>query len=169
MLFRSMLGLTVSESWEVVRRAGIDSVPKLRGAIIRHLAGAGSPQTTTDVASAVDHPTRSALRTLEDLTAHGVVTRVTAGQGYAHKWELSGRARGWHDAAETSPEMADGQTETTTDTRTSAPFAPSSSPQADDLFSGADDDPHCGRCGAPVSPLRYAQAGPLCGRCEAAP
>jgi hypothetical protein len=30
-------------------------------------------------------------------------------------------------------------------------------------------DPHCERCGAPISPLRYAQAGPLCGRCEAAP
>jgi len=30
-------------------------------------------------------------------------------------------------------------------------------------------DPHCERCGAPVSPLRYAQAGSLCGRCEATP
>jgi len=30
-------------------------------------------------------------------------------------------------------------------------------------------DPHCERCGAPVSPLRYAQAGSLCARCEAQP
>jgi hypothetical protein len=28
------------------------------------------------------------------------------------------------------------------------------------------DDPHCERCGAPISPLRYAQAGRLCGRCS---
>jgi hypothetical protein len=31
---------------------------------------------------------------------------------------------------------------------------------------GANHDPHCGTCGAPVSPLRYAQAGRLCGRCS---
>jgi hypothetical protein len=30
-------------------------------------------------------------------------------------------------------------------------------------------DPHCGRCGAPISPLRFAQAGALCGRCEDRP
>jgi AAA domain len=28
-------------------------------------------------------------------------------------------------------------------------------------------DPHCERCGSPISPLRYAQAGRLCVRCEA--
>jgi len=27
-------------------------------------------------------------------------------------------------------------------------------------------DPHCERCAAPISPLRLAQAGQLCGRCE---
>ncbi len=31
------------------------------------------------------------------------------------------------------------------------------------------ESPHCGRCSAPISPLRLAQAGPLCVRCEAAP
>jgi hypothetical protein len=29
-------------------------------------------------------------------------------------------------------------------------------------------DPQCGQCGAQISPLRYAQAGRLCARCEAA-
>jgi hypothetical protein len=90
------------------------------------------------------------------------------------------------------------------ESRTSAPSAPSSSPQADDLFAGADtgpgaapsappdssappddpvtsadtdgadgadvrgtESPHCGECGVPISALRYAQAGPVCGRCEA--
>ena len=102
-----MLGLGTTDSWEVVRRAGIDSVPKLRGSIIRYLAASGSPQSTTDVASAVDHPTRSALRALEDLSAHDVVTRITAGQGHAHTWVLSDRARGWFDVTGTLPEMAD--------------------------------------------------------------
>ena len=103
-----MLGLGHHDSWEVVRRAGIDSVPKLRGAIIRHLAGCDAPETTTDVASAVDHPTRSALRALEDLTAHGVVARIAAGQGKPHTWELTGRGRGWYHVTGTLPEMADG-------------------------------------------------------------
>jgi Protein of unknown function (DUF3631) len=31
------------------------------------------------------------------------------------------------------------------------------------------DTPSCAECGAPISPLRYAQAGPLCARCEATP
>jgi len=101
-----MLGLCEADSWEVVRRAGIDSVPKLRGSVIRHLPRWSSPSTTTQVADAVDHPTRSALRALEDLSAHGVVTRITAGQGHAHTWALSDRARGWHDVTGTLPEMA---------------------------------------------------------------
>jgi hypothetical protein len=29
-------------------------------------------------------------------------------------------------------------------------------------------DPQCGQCGAPISHLRYAEVGLLCGRCEAA-
>jgi hypothetical protein len=102
-----MLGLGTIGSWEVVRRAGVDSVPKLRGSIIRYLAASDSPQSTTDVANNVDHPTRSALRALEDLSAHGVVTRITAGQGHAHTWGLSDRARGWYDVTGTLPEMAD--------------------------------------------------------------
>ena len=106
-----MLGLSQADSWDVVRRAGIDSVPKLRGSIIRHLAASDHPPSTTDIAGAVDHPTRSALRALEDLAAHGVVTRVTADKGHAYTWRLSDRARGWYDVTGTLPEMANPCTE----------------------------------------------------------
>jgi hypothetical protein len=105
-----MLGLDHRDSWEVVRCTGLDSIPKLRGAIIRHLAASDDAQTTTKVAVTVDHPTRSTRRGLEDLAAHGVVTRIAAGQGRPDSWELSGAARGWHDLTGTLPEMAEGFT-----------------------------------------------------------
>src|SRR2546423_2188389 len=39
----------------------------------------------------------------------------------------------------------------------------------DHRTNGTADTSTCRVCGAPVSPLRFAQAGPICPRCEAAP
>ena len=64
-------------------------------------------------------------------------------------WVLSERARRWHITIATSPEMA-GDIEGA-------------------HVADAADTRRCGQCGAPVSPLRYAQAGRLCARCEATP
>lgn len=54
----------------------------------------------------------------------------------------------------------------------SAPSAPPADPLTSTVTDGADGadlrEPRCGRCGAPISHLRHAQAGLLCGRCEAA-
>ena len=98
-----VLGLGRPESWEVVTRCALDSIPKLRGAIIRHLAKCNEPVDTTQVRIALAHPKRTVLRSLEDLAAHGVITRESAGQGHADKWELSERARSWIDAKEGVP------------------------------------------------------------------
>lgn len=100
-----VLGLGQPESWEVVRRCALDSIPKLRGAVIRYLDGQSSPVDTTNVRIGVAHPKRTVLRALEDLTAHGVVDRESQGQGYADKWRLSDRARGWTAAMDGVPEM----------------------------------------------------------------
>lgn len=100
-----VLGLGIPESWEVVRRCALDSIPKLRGAVIRHLARCADPADTTAVSVGVVHPTRTVRRALEDLAAHGVAERKTAGKGRADTWELSALARGWIDAAGTLPEM----------------------------------------------------------------
>jgi hypothetical protein len=48
-----VLGLDRAGSWEVVARAGLDSIPKLRGAVIRYLAGRAEPASTTTVAIGV--------------------------------------------------------------------------------------------------------------------
>lgn len=100
-----VLGLGRTESWEVVTRCALDSIPKLRGAAIRYLAGRLEPADTTTARIALAHPKRTVLRALEDLAAHGVVARKSAGQGHADQWELSGRARSWITWVEGVPKV----------------------------------------------------------------
>lgn len=93
-----LLGLDEASSWAAVRRAGLDSIPKLRRAVVTHLgACAGNWQPTTDVAQAVAHPPRTTRRALEDLTAHGIVVRNTQelGARMYYSWALSGQALTW--------------------------------------------------------------------------
>lgn len=107
-----LLGLPPDQSWEAVRRLALDSVPKLRGAVIRWLATPaddlpGTPRraNTTEVRIAVSHPHRTVLRALEDLAAHHVIDRISPGKGHADVWELSKAARSWMTGYEGVPEM----------------------------------------------------------------
>ena len=100
-----VLGLGRPQSWEVVTRCALDSIPKLRGAVIRYLARRAEPADTTTVRIALAHPKRTVLRALEDLTAHHVVDRISAGQGHADHWKLSDRARSWITSTEGVSEM----------------------------------------------------------------
>src|SRR5690606_3135276 len=102
-----MLGLDAAESWEVVRRCALDSIPKLRGAIIRCLADRDEPTDTSTVGTVVAHPSRTVRRALEDLTAHGVVDRKSQGQGRADRWSLGGRARAWLAQSGTLPKASE--------------------------------------------------------------
>jgi hypothetical protein len=155
-----LIGLTRSQALELVTRVGLDSIPKLRGAVLRHLAAHGE-QSTTEVAHGVDHPSRSVRRALEDLTAHGVVVRIVAGQGKADSWALSDQARGWHTAAATLPEMAKGSAGTTpavpddvdanTHTHQNTPIAISGTPPW--AFPG---EPVCVTCAQPEDSLFHA-------------
>jgi hypothetical protein len=76
-----MLGLDETESWAAVRRARLDSIPKLRREVIEHLVKVGKWQGTTQLAQGVAHPSRTTLRALEDLVVHGIVTRYVEEQG----------------------------------------------------------------------------------------
>ena len=93
-----LLGLDRAGAWEVVRRVGMDSVPKLRRAVLDHLATCQVAATTTDVAEAVEHPRQTTRRSLEDLAAHQVVIRTPGGPGKADRWALSTQTRHWLDA-----------------------------------------------------------------------
>jgi hypothetical protein len=90
-----MLGLDEARSWEAVRRAGLDSIPKLRRAVIGYLGKSGVYERTSDIAEAVAHPTRTTRRAPEDLTAHRVTVRLDHNRGQAHSWAPSAEARGW--------------------------------------------------------------------------
>ena len=97
-----MLGLDEYQSWQAVRRAGLDSIPKLRRAVITYLGRMGGvPQPTTDVAHAVSHPSRTTRRCLEDLAAHGMAERHDDSYGadrVTYSWALSARALTWWNA-----------------------------------------------------------------------
>jgi predicted ArsR family transcriptional regulator len=93
-----LLGLAHAPAWDLVRRVGLDSIPKLRRAVLDYLATSLAAPTTTDIAEAVEHPTQTTRRALEDLTAHGVVIRNAGGQGRPDRWELAQQTRDWLDA-----------------------------------------------------------------------
>jgi hypothetical protein len=90
-----LLGLDRSGAWQTVHRVGLDSIPKLRRAVLAWLSTVDTTPTTTDVAEAVEHPTRTTRRALEDLMVHGVVTRIPGGEGKADLWTLSARTATW--------------------------------------------------------------------------
>jgi hypothetical protein len=81
------VGLDRATSWALVLRVGMDSIPQLRRRALEHLAGKGQASTTA-VAAAIAHPTKTTKRALEDLAAHGVLIRTAQGQGRADLWEL---------------------------------------------------------------------------------
>jgi hypothetical protein len=80
-----LLGLDPPKAWEMVRRVGLDSIPKLRGSVLDYLEPCLVPATTTDIAEGVEHPAQTTRRALEDLTAHRVTLRQAGGSGRADK------------------------------------------------------------------------------------
>jgi len=98
-----LLGLEKPKAWDLVRRVGVDSIPKLRGSILNHLAMSVVAPSTTDIAEYVEHPSRTTRRGLEDLAAHQVVRRIAGGNGKADRWELTDQTRGWLGLLATVP------------------------------------------------------------------
>jgi hypothetical protein len=90
-----ILGLSANDAWEMVLRVGLDSIPKLRLMILDVLYTRQGLASTTVIAEAVEHPSRTTRRALEDLTAHRVVRRIAGGEGRADLWELTAQARKW--------------------------------------------------------------------------
>jgi len=60
--------------------------------------------STTEVAEGIGYPTQTTRRTLEDLTAHGIVERIPQGPGRADLWRVTSWTR---DRMPTVPEMSD--------------------------------------------------------------
>jgi Bifunctional DNA primase/polymerase, N-terminal/Primase C terminal 1 (PriCT-1)/DeoR-like helix-turn-helix domain len=83
------IGLDPATAWQLVTKLAFDSMPAQRRKMIEHLADAET--TTTKAAAAVlGVPTTTARRTLEDLTAHSVLTRTPAEKpGEPDTWALT--------------------------------------------------------------------------------
>jgi hypothetical protein len=89
-----VIGVTRPVAWSVIVWAALDSIPALRRSVMDALLAAEEAIDTPKLAEALDYPTSTAKRALEDLTAHGIARRVTRGQGRnADTWHLTEWAR----------------------------------------------------------------------------
>lgn len=99
------IGVDPDTGWAVIARVGLDSMPKLRRAVLGELDGQGWRKTSA-IADGVGHPTRTTRRALEDLAAHGVIEREVGGEGRADQWRIASRAAARLTAALTVPELS---------------------------------------------------------------
>jgi hypothetical protein len=84
-----VIGVLHAEVWRLLGEVAMGCMPALRRSVLECLAERETWCPTTEVALAVDYPTNTVRRTLEDLTAHGTVRRSPGGQGKADRWELT--------------------------------------------------------------------------------
>jgi hypothetical protein len=99
------IGLERGQAWKVINRVGLDSMPALRRSCLEVLLKHGEV-STTGVAEAVRYPTQTTRRSLEDLTAHDVICRISHGSGKSDTWKLSDWAQ--PRCERTFPEMSGG-------------------------------------------------------------
>jgi hypothetical protein len=93
-----LIGVSESERRKLIRKVGLDCLPALRRRALEHLAASSGTLSTTQVATALDHPNQTVRRALEDLAAHQVIGRHSQGSGKADLWQLSDWSRTRWDA-----------------------------------------------------------------------
>jgi hypothetical protein len=83
------LGVERETAMEVVEAVALDSVPPIRRRAFEYLASlAPGGADTPTIAKAVDLPTNTVRRALEDLTAYRLVERSPQGAGKPDQWTL---------------------------------------------------------------------------------
>lgn len=82
------IGVEEDESWRLVTKCALDSMPALRRRVLDELS-LRTVMTTLDLATAIGYPPTTTRRTLEDLTAHGIVARGGDNQGKAELWSVA--------------------------------------------------------------------------------
>jgi hypothetical protein len=103
-LYKGMqsIGVTETECWPLLEKIGMDCIPAIRRAVLKHLRST-PVASTTSIATELGYPTSTTKRALEDLTAHGVAEREK-GSG-ADIWQLTDDAIVWWNGI-TEPEMS---------------------------------------------------------------
>lgn len=100
------IGVCSERSWELLRKVALDSMPQLRRRSFELLAAERGPLSTSYIAHALNHPTTTTRRTLEDLEAYLLLTRTSQGEGKADLWELTPRALAFWTTLGTIPEKS---------------------------------------------------------------
>ena len=83
-----LIGVNDEEAWRIVAKVGLDSMPATRRQALELLVERDKAAPTTDVAAALGLPTPTTRRVLEDLAAHGLISRESQGQGKADLWRI---------------------------------------------------------------------------------
>jgi hypothetical protein len=106
----TMVGADADTAWRGVTRVAWDSIPEPRRGVLALMLD-GAERTTREVGEAMDLPTSTARRTLEDLTAHRLVSRDrfgdsdnSAARWHVTTWTLEKHAAGFKSV----PEMQGG-------------------------------------------------------------
>jgi Bifunctional DNA primase/polymerase, N-terminal len=81
------LGVERETALDVVEAVAMDSVPPLRRAAFEYLRDHPGKAETSTVAQAINLPTNTVRRALEDLAAYHLVQRTSQGAGKADLWE----------------------------------------------------------------------------------
>ena len=80
------VGVEPAEAWQILVKVALDSMPKLRRRVLEFVLERSMPPATTDLAAALDLPTQTTRRGLEDLAAHGLLRRKSQSKGKADVW-----------------------------------------------------------------------------------
>lgn len=84
------IGVGRAEGWQIIGKIAIDSMPKLRWECLKlaWFSDAGNGITTSEFAEETHYPATTVRRSLEDLHAHGMLSRESRGQGFADVWRM---------------------------------------------------------------------------------
>lgn len=85
----ALLGVDHTTAWQLAVHIGLGSMAAIRRRVLEHLVDAKQQAGSKTVALAVGYPLNTAKRALEDLAAHGLVTRESGGGNKGDLWELA--------------------------------------------------------------------------------
>jgi hypothetical protein len=81
-----LIGLDGGTAWSIVSKVAMDSMPTLRRQVLELLVTSEDDLSTPTVAVALDVPTTTCRRVLQDLTAHQVLQRIPGDPGASDSW-----------------------------------------------------------------------------------
>jgi hypothetical protein len=90
----AVIGVPEADRWRLLAQIASDSMPASRWTLLEHLVDRTGLTTTTEISEAVDMPSPTARRHLEDLTLLRATSKVGgASRGRPDQWKLTAWAR----------------------------------------------------------------------------